>query len=318
MNTSFGRLVTTTLQSHGTEIFDAVSTNNALFYMLKKRGNIRLSPGGRKFTHPIYWAQNSTFQSYAKNAAIGTSIQDDITRAEYDIKCIAGSLALSKQEEAMNAGSKEGLIKLAREVKEGAEISMVEVMGNQVWAAGSGDDFDGIQSFIEKVVPASQTLSPGGIARGTYSYWRNQKGATDASDFSTASTGMELWNTLLNDCTFGNQGPTAVFTTKTVYAIYESTLTTNQRYYQTELADAGFRHLAYATMPLLFDDNCPSQGTYFLDLNSLWLQLLARGNFQTTPFQDSINQLTRVALMYVFGNITCGSMRTQGFITTSG
>ena len=313
MNTSFTRLITTTLQSHGTEIFDAVSTNNALFYMLNKRGNIRLSPGGRKFTHPIYHLQNATFKSYGKLDPIGTGQQEDITRAEYDVKNVAGSLVLSTMEEAMNAGSKEGLIKMAREVKEGAEISMTEVMGDQAWSAGTDPlDMQGIRYNIANTAAARLLGTRGGINRANYAYWRNYVGTADG-DFS--GTGLASWNTVLNETTFGKQGPTAIFTTKTIYGWYESTLTANIRYYQTELADAGFRHLAFSTLPVLFDDNCPTNGCYFMDLNSFWLQLLARGNFKTTPFQTAINQLSRVALMYVFGNITIGSMRTQGFIS---
>ena len=213
----------------------------------------------------------------------------------------------------MNAGNKEQLIKMAEEVKAGAEISMTEVMGDQVWRDGSvTDDFDGLQHLVV-ATPAVGTV--GGINRATYTQWRNQVG-TAITSFST--NGQTRWNSLLNACTFGSQGPTAVFTTKAIYALYEATMTSNIRYYQTELADSGFRHLAFATMPVLFDDNCPDDEAYFLDLNSLWLQVLARGNFQVTPFQAAINQLSRVALMYVFGNVTMGSARTQGYISVTG
>ena len=132
MNSSYTKIITTTLQNHGREIFDAVSTNNALFYMLNKRGNIKVVGGGRKFTHPIYYLANSTFDARGALDPIPTSVQEDITRAEYDIKTVSGSLVLSIQEEAMNAGNKEQLIKLANEVKEGAQITMRETMGDQV------------------------------------------------------------------------------------------------------------------------------------------------------------------------------------------
>lgn len=314
-NTSYTRLITETLQRHGTEIFDAISTNNALFYMLKKRGNIKLSPGGRVFTHPIYWLQNPSFQSYAKLGVISTSIPDDITRAEYPIKCVAGSLVLSMMEEAMNAGSKEKLIDMAKKCKEAAQISMSQVMGVQVWATGTvATDFDGIQHLVS-LTPTTGTVGGINRANAADAYWRNQLG-TAITAFATH--GVSRWNTLLNNCTFGDQGPKAVFTTKTAYGLYEATMTSNIRYYQTELADTAFRHLAFATMPVLFDDNCPNERAYFLDLNSLWLQLLSRGNFQVTEFQQAINQLSRIALMYVFGNITMGSGRTQGIVSITG
>ena len=311
-NTSYTRLITTTLQSHGTEIFDAVSTNNALFYMLNKRGNIKLSPGGRVFTHPIYYNQNTSFKSYAKLGTIDTPLMDDVTRAEYPIKAVAGSLVLSIMEEAMNAGNKEQLIKMAKEVQEAGKISMSEVMGDQVWKNGTlANDLDGLQYLIPDT-PSTPT-GIGGIDSSANSYWRAQLG-TNVAAFNTSNEGVTNMNSLLLACTFGSQGPTAVFTTKAIYALYELSMTASIRYLQTELGDTKFRHLAYATMPVLFDDNCPSGHLYMVDLNSLWLQILARGNFRVTGFKESINQLTRIALMYVFCNLTTGSLRTNGLI----
>lgn len=313
MNTSYTRLITTTLQNHGKEIFDAVSTNNALFYMLKKRGNIKMVGGGRTFTHPIYHTASGNFGAIAKLDPIPTALQEDATRAEFDVKIVAGSLVLSTLEEAMNAGQKEQLIKLAREVKEGGEISMTEICGDQVWKDGSSaNDFDGLQNLIS-LTPTTGTV--GGINRANYSYWRNETG-TDVSAFNTSSEGITNMNSLLNACTYGHQGPTAVFTTKAVYGLYELSMTSNIRHLSTELGDSSFRHLAYSTLPVLFDDNCPSGQLYMVDLNNLWMQILSQGNFQVTDFQRSINSLSRVALMYVFGNMTMGSARTQGVIAS--
>ena len=118
---------------------------------------------------------------------------------------------------------------------------------------------------------------------------------------------------LVAACTFGRQGPRLVVTTKTLYAEYEALLTSNIRYVTTELADAGFMHLAYQTMPVVFDDNCPSGGMFFIDTDNLWLQVLARGNMELTEMQTSHDQLMRVALLYLFGNLTTGSRRTNGY-----
>ena len=314
MNTDFNRVATLTLQNHGKEIFDAVSTNNALLYMLKQRGNIKIKDGGREFTHPVYYAQNTSFKSYGKLDAIATPIMDDITRAVYPCKVIAGSLVISTLDEAQNAGNKEKLLDLLDEVKMAAEISMSEVMGDQVFTDGSiANDFDGLQHLIN-ISPSTQT-DVGHISSSTYTYWRNYANTTGTAAFNTGSAGLTLMNTALNQTTFGRKGPRCVITTKTVYGLYEIGLTANIRYQTTELADAGFRHLAYTTMPVVYDDNCPAGYMYFVDTDSLWLQLLARGNFQVTPFEQSHNQLTRTALMYVFGNLTAGSRRTQGVLT---
>lgn len=317
-NTNYTTLITTTLQDHGRQIFDAVSTNNALFFMLNKAGNIKVRPGGRTFTHPIIYATNPSFAMYNKMDAISLNLTDNITRAEYNVKVAAGSIALSTIDLAMNAGDREKLLDLADEKRLEAEISMGELMGDQAFKDGSDTkDFGGLQFLIHET-PSSQT-DVGGINASANTYWQNYTDNTTVSAFNTSNTGLTAWNTALNGTTYGRQGPKAVFTTKAIYGLYEIGLTSNIRYARTDLADAGFRHLQYTTMPVLFDDNCPAQNTYFVDTDTLWLQVLAQANMKVTQFQMQTDQLASSALMYIAGNITTGSRRTQGVINaTSG
>ncbi len=317
-NTNFTKLVTTTLQNLPSKVLDSLSTNNALLYMLQKRGNLKVVTGGRSFTHPIYYKQNSSYNSYGKLDTISTPLMDDITRAEYPIKIIAGSIVISILEEAMNSGNREKLINLVDETVTRAKISMSEVLGDQMFKDGTAaNDFDGIPYLINGA-PSGQT-DVGGINPSTTgnTYWRNIVGSA-VSAFNTGSEGTTAMNALLNNCTFGRQGPRLIVTTKTIYGLYEVGLTGNIRYVTTELADSGFRHLAYATMPIVFDDNCTASRLFMIDTDSLWLQVLSRGNIEITGMQNSINQLLKVALMYVFGNLTCGSRRTQGIVTVTG
>jgi len=315
-NSSFTTLITTTLQKHGTQIFDAVSTNNALYWMLKKAGNIKVSSGGRKFTHPVIYDKNASFQMYNKLDTIGLNVTDAVTRAEYDVKVAAGSIVLSTIDLAMNAGNKEQLLNYADCKRQEAEISMSELMGDQVWADMSPTTEFGGLAYIITSNTSVETTEVGGISSSVNSYWQNQYYNTTISAFNTSSAGLTQMNALLNACTFGRQGPKAVFTDKTVYGLYEIGLTSNIRYTQTDLADAGFRHLMYTTMPVLFDDNCPSADMYFVDTDSLWLQVLAQANNKITQFQLKDDQLASSALMYLAGNLTVGSRRTQGVIAS--
>jgi len=315
-NTSFTTLITTTLQNFGREIFDSVSTNNSLFWMLRQAGNIKVVAGGRKFTHPLIYKTNSSFQMYAKLDPISLTATDAATRAEFDIKVAAGSIVLSDLELAMNAGDKEKLIDLADEKRIEAELSMSELLGDQVYEDGAGaNEFGGLQFLINET-PSAQT-NVGGINCSANSYWQNQINVSAITTFNTSNIGLTAWNSMLNDATFGRRGPKAVFTTKTIYGLYEIGLTSNIRYAQTDLADAGFRHLQYTTMPVLFDDSCPAGNTYMVDTESLWLQVLAQGNMQVTQFQAKDDQLAKSALMYLYGNLTTGSRRTNAVQTNT-
>jgi len=315
-NTNFDTLVTTTLKDHGRKIFDAVSTNNAFYWMLEKSGNIKVRAGGTSFTHPVIYNTNSSFKMYSKLETIDLPVTDIITRADYPIKVAAGSIVLGTIDLAMNAGNREKLLDLADEKKLEAEISMTELMGDQVFADGSNaKDFDGLD-FLVNSSPSTQSDVGGIDASATGNeYWQNYVDSTGTAAFNTSQAGLTIMNNVLNQTTYGRQGPKAVFTTKAVYQLYELGLTSNIRYARTDLADAGFRHLQFTTMPVLFDDNATTAYMYFVDTDSLWLQVLAQANMKVTQFQLKQDQLASSSLMYLAGNLTTGSRRTQGLAT---
>ena len=261
-NTSYDKLATATLLNFPTEVLDSLTTNNALFFLLNKAGNLKVTPGGREFTHPIRYKANTTFKAYSHLETIATDLQDNITRAVYPQKSIAGSLVLSKWELAQNKGNREKLIDLVIEAKNDAKVSMSETLGDQSWKDGSvAKDFDGLK-FLINDSPSSQSDVGGIDASATGNeYWRNQVDTSTVTAFNTSQEGLTAMNSMLLSCTFGSQGPRAVVTTKTIFSLYELGLTGNIRYTSTNiLADTKFMHLVYATMPVLFDDNAPSNG----------------------------------------------------------
>ena len=318
-NTNFSTLITTTLQNLPGDLIDGVSTNNALLWKLKQAGNIKINSGGRQFTHPIIHTQNSTFAARAMGATIPWTIQDNATRAVYDIKTVSGSVAIYEEELAMNAGDKEKLIDLAEEKKQEAEIAMAQVVGTQffntsVTAAGGGN-MDSIPYLIA-TVPSSQS-DVGGIdssAAGQASFWRNQVYATTVSAFGTSQAGLNALDILLGLCSIANQGPKMAVTTNAVWTLYMLALTSNARYTSMDEADGAFRKLYYGTIPVYIDANCPTGRWYFIDTENLKLQVLAQGNFKSTKFMPARDQLAQSMLMYLFGNLTCGSRRTQGVV----
>ena len=72
------------------------------------------------------------------------------------------------------------------------------------------EDFDGLQHLISDT-PSSQT-DVGGIDASVSgnSYWRNIATTTTVTAFNTNSEGLTALDTLLNDTTFGRQGPPIV------------------------------------------------------------------------------------------------------------
>ena len=317
-NSSFATLATTTLQNFSNEIFDNVVTNNAALNELKKAGNIKVVKGGRSFTHPVFYAQNSTFAAIDKYGTIPTDMMDPLTRAEYNIKVVAGSVVYNLVEEAMNAGDKEKLIDYVEALKMVAEVSMGEILGDQIMKVESAvgtSDMDSIPYIISNS-PSAQTVTVGGISTSaTNTYWQNYAHTTAVSGFNTSNEGLNAMDISLNGATFGTQGPTFIITTKTVFTLYMLSMTPNIRYTNTERAANGIKNLYYTTLPVMFDDNCASQHMYMIDGNALKLQVLSQGNMKMTPGQPSYSQLMIRHLLYLLGNLTCGSRRTNAVIS---
>ena len=321
-NSDFLTLAATTLQNFANEIFDNVVTNNTVLFHLRKAGNLKVSSGGRQFTHPVFYQSNSTFAAISKLGTVPVTIQDNLTRAVYDLKVIAGSVVLSQVEMAMNAGDREKLIDYVEEKKMEAITTVGEILGDQVFnttvTASGSLNFDSIP-YIITTTPGTTSSDVGGIdaTNAANTYWQNIVGTT-VTGFGTSQEGLNQMDTLLNACTFGKQGPKIIVTTKALYTKYSLALTANARYTSMQDGDGAFRNLMYNTLPVMFDDNAVSGKMYFIDTDSLRLQVLNEGNFMNTEFQQTQNQLVKSMLMYFIGNITCGSRRTQGVLGVTG
>ena len=308
-NASYNAQQSRTQPKFGDEVFDGISSNNALVWMLRQSGNIKVENGGRTFTHPIMYALNPTFAARAHDATISGADQQTHTHSEWNVRVISGRIDLYKLHQAMNQGESV-ILRYLEEKKSSATVSMTEVLGDQL-VDGTGTDPD--WDSLETIVSTTNTTTVGGIA-GSDATWQNYSAATGGA-FNTTNNGITAWDAAIRGTTFGNKSPRAIFTTSAIFGLYYISQAGNIRYYNEELADAHFEHLNFGRRPVLWDDNIDTGLTYFVDTDSLWLQVLKMGNMVTTEFIPTAGQLSNSALMYLFGNLTTGSRRTQGVVT---
>ena len=309
-NANFTTLIATTLQNFSNKILDNVVTNNSTLYFLKKRDNIKVVSGGRTFVEQLMYKTNASFAARGGLDVITTPVTDAITASEWNIKVVSGSIVLPTLDVAKNSGSKERLLDYAKAKALEAEVSMGEVLGDQLYNSAAGaNDFDSIVDIIAEVPTASTSV--GGINASANSYWQNISYDTVVTAFNTSQAGLNAIDTALNLATFGRMGPKLMVTTKAIYTLYQLGITTNQRYAPIDIGNAGFKALQYATIPIVFDDNVPAGNLYGIDTDALKLKVLSQGNMRQTPFQMKFDQLAEAALLYIFGNLTCNSRRTQ-------
>lgn len=308
-NASYNAQQSRTQPNFGDEVFDGISSNNALVWMLRQKGNIKITDGGRTFTHPLMYALNPSFAARAHDATITTNDSQTHTHSEWTPAVISGSITLFKLHQAMNQG-KAVILKYLEEKKQAAITSMTEILGDQlVDGSGTAPEWDS----LETIISTTNTTTVGGIA-GSDATWQNYSAAIGGA-FNTSNNGITAMDLAIRSTTFGKSSPKVIFTTSAVYGLYYISQAGNIRYYNESLADAGFEHLNFGRRPVLWDDNIDAGRMYVVDTDSLWLQVLSRGNLVTTEFQATANQLSDVALMYLFGQLTTGNRRSHGVIT---
>jgi len=308
--TNFATAQTSRTQPNfGDEVFDGISSNNALVWVLRQQGNIKVSDGGRTFTHPLHFALNSSFAARNHDATIPTPDPQTHTHSEWNVRTISGSITLYKLHQAMNQG-KAVILKYLEEKRQSSTVSVTEILGDElVDGSGTAPSWDS----LETIISGTNTTTVGGIA-GSDATWQNYSAATGGA-FNTSNNGITAWDAAVRGTTFGNQSPTVVLTTSAVFGLYYISQAGAIRYYNEQLADAHFEHLNFGRRPVLWDDNIDAGLTYFVNTRSLWLQVLRQGNLVTTEFEPAVTQLSNVALMYLFGNLTTGNRRTQGVVT---
>lgn len=323
-NTDFTAVITRTLQAHGDEIVDGVGGQNALLWLFKSKGNLKVIPGGRTVTFPLIYGVNTSFQSYAKYGTVATPDPDILTRSEYPIRIVGGSIVISWLEEAQNAGDREKLIDYGKEKQTEAIVSFGEAMATQLWTVAPGaNDMSSIPQQISDSPSTDTTANVGGVdpastvtINGVARFpWRNATYTTAVTAFNTASAGLTAMSQILNDAAFGPHGPTVFVTTKAIWQLYDVGQAGNRRYTHADLADAGFQNLDYAGLPLLADQQCRASHMYAINTEGIGLYVLRRGNFAVSPRVQAANQFADNILMYMFGNVGLKDRRTQGVIT---
>lgn len=315
---NLGLLLSTTLKKHRSSLVDQIHNSNAIFYQLKKLGNITEEDGGERIVQPIMYAQNSTAGSYSGYDLLDTTPQAGIDAAEFNWKQYSVSITISGEEERKNSGRKGQIVKILDARTKQARMTLIEQLTTGLFSDGTGNrgkDLTGLAAMVS----ASGTY--GGINSGTYSWWRASVDSTsealDIADmrtqFNTASLG-------------GKDTPNLIVTTQSLYEKYEGFITqvgtTNvygsfmtQSAGEKQMGDAGFQTLGFKGVPIVWDELCPATNMYMLNTNHMKLVVHKDANFEISDFIKPENQDARVAQILFMGNLTCDRRKSFALLT---
>lgn len=311
-------IVTTTLRNRSKKLADNVTDNNALLNRLSSKGNIRTFSGGRNITQELEYAENGTFKRYSGYENLDISPSDVFTAAEFDIKQAAVAVSISGLEQLQNSG-KEALIDLLESRIKNAERTMMNNIASDIYSDGtadSGKQIGGLQSLVSD----DGTGTVGGIARATWTFWKNQY--YDFSD-ETVTPGSDTIQAAMNSMYLstsrGADHVDLIVADDTYFGYYWASLQAQQRFTNEKLAAAGFDNLKFMGADVVFDGGqgggCPANHMYFLNTDYIHYRPHAERNMTPlNPDRYATNQDAMVKLIGWAGNMTLSNASLQGVI----
>ena len=327
-NASISDIIATTIESRTRKIADNVTNNNALLMKMEKQGRIKTFSGGYKILQELSFAENSNAGWYSGYDLLPVGVSDVISAAEYDIKQAAVPVVISGLEQLQNSG-REKMIDLMESRLEVAESTMANLITGGLYSDGTaagGKQIDG----LEAAVPIDPTAAPyGGIDGATFTFWQN------AVSNQTAAAGLDptqiqgFWNGLWAQLVRGMEYPDLIMTDNSVWEAYVASLQAQQRFTNTNSADAGFMTLKFMTADVCLDggiyngnngSGAPAGTAFFL--NTKYLHYRPHADRNMVPLSPNrryaTNQDAEVQIMAWAGNLTTSGRFFQGRYDANG
>lgn len=315
-------IVATTIQNRSGVIADNVTKNNALLTYLKRRGNQKTFSGGNVIVEELSFAENGNAGFYSGYETLPVGAQDVISAAQYDIKQAACPVTISGLEELQNAG-KERIIDLLESRMEVAESTMQNLIAQSIYGDGTtfaGKSITGLGAQVI-AVPTSGTV--GGIDRGSWNFWRNQKFAAvaDGGSATTATNIQSYFNQLWAKTVRGMDRPDLIILDNGYWNLYNNSLQVLQRFTSSTSAEAGFASLKYMDADVVLDGGIggfmPTKTAYFL--NTKYIRFRPHSDRNFVPLNPnkrySVNQDASVQIIAWAGNLTSRGLQFQGIMT---
>lgn len=326
-NANISDIMATTIESRTRKIADNVTNNNALLHRLKQKGKIKTFSGGSKILQELSFAENGNQGWYSGYDILPVGVSDVISAAEYSIKQAAVPVTISGLEQLQNAG-REQMIDLMESRLSVAESTMANLINGGLYSDGTaagGKQIDG----LEAALPIDPTATPyGGIDGAAFTFWQNAVSDQTAADGLDPTKIQGYWNELWAELVRGQDRPDLIMTDTNVWNTYIASLQAQQRFSNTNTADAGFMSVKFMDADVVLDGGiyagastgAPAGTAFFLNCDYIHYRPHARRNM--VPLSPNrryaVNQDAEVQIMAWAGNLTTSGRRYQGRYDANG
>jgi hypothetical protein len=311
-NSNFTEIITTTLQGYSGVLADNVTNHNALLRRLQSKGNITPATG-RTIVQELEYAENATTKWYSGYEVLDVGQSDVFSAAEFNWKQLNGNVVISGLEQIQNSG-KEAVHNLLKARIKNLEKSLSNTVATAMYADGTGTSSKELGG-LQHIIADDPTSTVGGISAATNTFWANKEFDYGDNSLTADETNVQAaMNSLWIDTIRGADHVDFIAGDKTYFTDYLESLQANQRFTNTEEANAGFMNLKYMTADVFYDDQCTANRLYFCNTDYLHLRPAADRQFVPLPEKAAVNQDAIVVPMVWAGNMTCSNRSLQGLI----
>ena len=272
-------LASTLHNMHG-KLVDNIFRKRPLLEHLMSNGRVRIEDGGYSIVEQLLFNEGQA-GAYGEWDQISIQPSNAITAAQYFWKQLYATIAISALEKAQNSGKSQVINVMDAKIKQ-AEQTLRKKLSAMLYinAAPGANDFNGLPWLID------DTNIVGGIDPASETWWKSYEKAVGAVDAAGLET--EMRTAVMTTSDNGGDEVDAIFTDPATYSFYESTLTPQVRYTDTNKANLGFRNLLFENVPLMWDADCPAG--MMLGINSEYVGLVIHKdrNFAHSGFTDDL------------------------------
>lgn len=312
---NISEIITTTIEARSRKVADNVTKNNAAYFRLAEKGNIKLIGGGTQINEELSYQENGNFTWFTGYDQLPVNAQDVLTSATYPWRSAACAVLINGTERRMNSG-REALIDLLAQRMENAEATMINQMSAAIYSDGTGYGGKQLGGLLAAVPIDPTTGVYGGIDRAQWPFWRSKVQA--AAGYTSATIQHNL-NQLQFSLVRGADAPDLWLADVNVYTAYVESMQTQIRFTNTKLADAGFTNVKYMQSDFVLDGGiggfCPVNSAWAL--NTKYIRIKAHKDMNMRPLdpdsRSPLNQDATAKIMGWMGNLTVSNSSLQGF-----
>ena len=305
-NANYDRLIGSTLQKYIPTLEDNIFTSKPLLYAITTFGNVVTLDGGVSITQPLMYAELGNQGSYSNSDTFLTAEDEGTTAANFAWKQYYATIRLSNIEIAKNQGAT-AVLRIVENEVERAELSIAESLDEMFLGDGTGNgskDFNGLGNLVGQNTAAVGGINPAGAGNA---WWKSQIQTTGGSVTFAALRALYL------TCSEGNDFPTNIFTTQTVYGATDALFTSGQRFMDPAMANQGFETIMFHGAPMSFDRNITAGELFMLNLKYLTLYKLGANWFNMSDWMEPTNQDIRIKKILLYGELAISNRKRQGF-----